>query len=231
MNKRTQKELLDIVQKNYERIASGFSETRQKRLWPELLGLFKKVKNEDSLLDVGCGNGRLLEAFLDKNIEYLGVDPSQELIAEAQKRHPDCKFVLGDILNLGKIKEHSFDYVASIAVLHHLPSKELRINALKQLRNKIKPEGEIILTVWNFWSQKKYRKLIFKFFLLKLLKKNKMDFGDILFDWKKDKDKFLSKRYYHAFTSGELRSIINKAGLYIKKLYKDKYNYYLVLKK
>ncbi len=231
MKTKIQKELLEIVQKNYEKIASGFSETREKPLWPELLDLFKEVKDGDSVLDVGCGNGRLVKAFEGKNIEYLGIDPSQGLIAEAKKKYSNYNFVLGDIINLGKIKEHNFDYVASIAVLHHLPGADLRVDALRQLKNKIKEDGVIILTVWNLWSQKKYRKLILKHFVLKLLKKNKMDFGDIVFDWKKDKDKFLSKRYYHAFTMDELRSIVKKAGLHIKKLYKDKYNYYLVLRK
>ena len=78
-------------------------------------------------------------------------------------------------------------------------------------------------------DSKKYYKLIWRFSILKLLNKNKMDFGDILFDWKNNQGNALSQRYYHAFTAKKLKKIAQKAELKIKKIYKDKYNYYLVL--
>lgn len=231
MNKDTQKELLNIVKKNYQDIASGFSETRGKPLWPEISRLMEEVEPGSSVLDVGCGNGRILRALKGKNIKYLGVDPSDELLELAKKEHPEYNFKKGDILELGHIPEYDFDHVLAIAVIHHLPGEDLRVKALKQLRNKIKKDGVMIISVWNLWSRKKYRNMIFKYFLLKLLGKNDMDFGDILFDWRKDKERFLSKRYYHAFTKRELKRIIKKAGLYISEYKKDEYNYYLVLKR
>ncbi|MBD3248000.1 methyltransferase domain-containing protein [Candidatus Falkowbacteria bacterium] len=231
MDKNTQKKLLGLVDKNYEKIAEGFAETRGKPLWREITHLMDEIEEGSSLLDVGCGSGRLLRAFKNKEIKYLGVDSSQELIGIAKKEYPDQRFLPGNILHLGELSEYDFDYVVSIAVIHHLPGEDLRVQALKQLKNKIKPDGRIIITAWNLWSQKKYRKLIWKFFLLKLFGRNKMDFGDILFDWRKDKDIFLSQRYYHAFTKAELKKIVKKAGLKIDEYKKDKYNYYLVLKK
>jgi len=231
MDKKTEKELLNIVCKNYEKIAEGFSKTREKKLWPELIKLLKEVKSGDKILDVGCGNGRLIKAFEDKKVDYLGVELSPKLIEFARKNNPKHKFVVGDMLNLRSFSEYDFDYVTSIAVLHHVPGKRLQIDALRQIRNKIKNDGKIILTVWNLWENKKYKKMIFKFFLLKLFKKHKMDFGDIVFDWRKNKDEFLSPRYYHAFRKSELKNIVKKSGLKIEKMYKDKYNYYLVLRK
>lgn len=235
MNKQTQKNLLNLVKANYEQIADQFNETRKKYLWPELLELTKEIKTKDKILDVGCGNGRLLEAFKGNKPNYLGIDASEPLIEYAQKTYPENKFIVSDILDLGKIPEINFDYVFSIAVLHHLPGNDLQIAALKQLKNKVSENGKIIIIVWNLWSQKKFRKLIYKFFLLKLFKKNlpfgKMDFGDVLFDWKNSAGVAQSRRYYHAFTKCELRKIIKKAGLKIEKICKDKYNYYAILKK
>ena len=225
MDRKTQNELLEIVRRNYSQIADDFSETRRKYLWPEIVRQAAAVKDGDRVLDVGCGNGRLLEALRDKNVDYLGVDASKELLEIAGKHYTGHKFAAGDILRLGEIPDVGFDYVFCLAVLHHLPGSDLRVAALKQLKNKIKPDGKIILTVWNLWSRKKYRRLIWKFTLLKILKKNKMDFGDIVFDWKNEADK---TRYYHAFRLGELRRIIKRAGLKIEKLYKDEYNYYAV---
>ncbi len=229
MNKDTQKELLNIVKRNYDEIAEEFSETRKKYLWPELIKLSEGIKDGGSILDVGCGNGRLLRAFKYKDINYIGVDNSEKLIKIAQNdfKETGYNFLVGDILELGKISQTNFDCVYSIAVLQHIPGHDLQIAALKQLKNKVSEEGKIVLTVWNLWSQKKFRKLIFKFFLLKLIKKNKMDFGDIVFEGFNQK----SKRYYHGFRKRELKKIIKKAGLKIKKIYKDKYNYYAILKR
>ncbi|NCO79747.1 methyltransferase domain-containing protein, partial [Candidatus Falkowbacteria bacterium] len=232
MDIETQKKLLELVKKNYEEIADKFNETRKKHLeplWSELVNLARQIKDGSKVLDVGCGNGRLLEAFKNKEIKYLGVDSNEKLIELARSRFPKFQFTVGDILELGKIPEINFNFVFCVAVLHHLPGTDLRVAALKQLKNKIISDGKIIITVWNLWSQIKFRKLIFKFLLLKLIKKNKMDLGDLLFDWKNSAGQAVSQRYYHAFTKRELKKISKQAGLKIERLYQDKYNYYAVL--
>ncbi|MCD4694239.1 class I SAM-dependent methyltransferase [bacterium] len=231
MDRETQKKLLETVRINYEEIAFSFNQTRKKGIWPELTKLAEEVKDGDRILDIGCGNGRLLEAFRDKKIDYIGVDFSKNLIKKAKDNYPENNFFVGNMLDLGKISELNFNYVFSVATLHHLPSKNLRIQALKQMRNKIKKDGKIVITNWNLWEKEWSRKLIFKFFLLKIFGKHKMDFGDILFDWKAEKDKGYSQRYYHAFRKRELKKIARKAGLKMEKIYKDKHNYYLILKK
>ena len=58
-----------------------------------------------------------------------------------------------------------------------------------------------------------------------------MDVGDITFDWKNNKGEIVAGRYYHMFTLRELKKISHKAGLKIEKLYKDEFNYFLILKK
>jgi hypothetical protein len=59
--------------------------------------------------------------------------------------------------------------------------------------------------------------------------RNQMDFGDVLFDWKRGG--MTSKRYYHAFRRCELKKLVKKAGLKIEKIFRDRFNYYLVLTK
>ncbi|MFH1192254.1 MAG: class I SAM-dependent methyltransferase [bacterium] len=41
----------------------------------------KYVKNGMKILDIGCGNGRLLQALENRGIEYVGVDNSRNLIS------------------------------------------------------------------------------------------------------------------------------------------------------
>lgn len=244
-----------MVEINYSEIGDHFNETRKKYLWPELLSLAEKVKDGDSVLDAGCGNGRLIKAFGKKKIKYLGIDASQTLISKAEEEFgkENLEFKQANILEMNKFKEINFDFVFCIAVLHHLPGEDLRIQALKQLKNKIKSDGEIIITVWNLWNNPKYRKKIvrteflkffcrFKNILTKVFKRKKDsihpkfletsgDFGDIFFDWKNQQGQAVSKRYYHAFTKKELKRIIKKAGLKTQCIKKDKYNYSLIASK
>lgn len=233
MDKQTQQYLLSLVGRNYEEIAADFDNTRKKFLWPELIKLTESVKNGEKILDVGCGNGRLAGAFKNKKINYFGIDISQGLIDAAKRNfqslNKNYQFLKMDALELDKLLENNFDYIFCVAVLHHLPGEDLRIQALKQMKNKINNQGKIIITVWNFWSKEKYRRIILKHALLKILGLIKFDFKDILFDWKNNKGEKISQRYYHAFTQKELKKIVTLASLKIEKFYKDKHNYYLVL--
>lgn len=232
MNKQTQDNLLEVVRNNYEEIASDFDETRKKYLWPELVRLAEVVKDGQTVLDVGCGNGRLRQVFKNKNIKYIGVDNSQGLIKLAEdnqeSRIENQELLFGNILELDKLEKNNFDYIFCIAVLNHLPGKDLQIKALEQMKNKLAPGGKIIMSNWNLWSKQKFVKLIFKLLFLKIIGKNKMDFGDVVFDWKKGQE---SQRYYHAFTKCGLRHVVCRAGLKIEKIYKDKFNFYTILVK
>lgn len=231
MNQKIERDLLKIVANNYRVAAEDFNITRRKALWPAITTITTPVKDGESVLDVGCGNGRLLEAFKDREIKYLGLDQSEALVKLAQNNYPGHHFRKGDILDLGNIKEHNFDYVFCLAVLHHLPSNRLRLQAMKQLKNKVKSGGKIIISVWNLWGHKKYRRLIWRFWFLKIFRKNKMGFGDILFDWKDSSSRTLSQRYYHAFNNRELKRLAGAAGLKIDALERDSHNYWLLVSK
>ncbi len=223
--------MLALVRKNYEEIAEEFGATREGLHWPELEKLTSLVKNGDSVLDAGCGSGRLLKYLKNKKIEYLGVDNSQGLLEIAQKEFPEFKFKIADVLELDRLPEKNFDHIFSIAVLHHLPGRDAQTEALRQMKEKLKPEGEIVVSVWNLWRTK-YLTLILRSAILKMFGRNEADFGDIIFNWNKGGK--VSPRYYHAFTKRELKKIAGKAGLIIVNIYSTKdngSNFYLILKK
>lgn len=231
MNQKTRDKILNIVKVNYADIASEFNTTRKKYIWPSLNDLAANLKVGSRVLDVGCGNGRLLEVLEGKQVDYLGVDSSRNLIQLAQQNYPNHKFAVNDVLHLSAIADNNFAYVFSVAVLHHLPGQKLQIEALRQMAEKLAPDGRMIVSVWNLWSQTKYLKLIFSSYLKYLFSKNKLDFGDILFFWKNSHGTRLSLRYYHAFSIRQLKKISRQANLKIVKIVQDKFNYYLVLEK
>jgi len=110
--------------------------------------LIDYAKSGLKILDLGCGNGRLLNALKDKEVEYVGVDNSEKLLSEAQKNYPEYKdkFWKADALNL-PFAENEFDMIYSIAVLQHIPSKEYRMKFLKECLRTLKKDGKLVLTV------------------------------------------------------------------------------------
>jgi len=66
--------------------------------------LAQLLKPNDSILDAGCGYGRLLRLMPTTwRGEYLGVDLSPDFIELARKEHPDCDFVVGRLDDLSRI--------------------------------------------------------------------------------------------------------------------------------
>ena len=66
---------------------------------------------QSNILELGCGNGHLLDSL---NPKYgLGVDFSKRLINEARKKYLSLNFLEADIENLPKYieKKHSFDFI------------------------------------------------------------------------------------------------------------------------
>jgi SAM-dependent methyltransferase len=231
MKKETAEHLLKIVHDNYNEIAADFNTTRKKEIWPEMILFTKDIKDGARVLDLGCGNGRLLEALKDKKIEYLGIDNSESLIKFASENYPGYQFIVSNILNPNTIQDKEFDYIFCLATLQHLPSRELRVQALRLMKNSLSEGGQIIISNWNMWAIKKYRFLIFKSFLNRIIAKNNLEFGDIIFPWKNSKGQETSERYYHAFRRNELFGLAKAAGFNNITIEKDKYNYWLLLKK
>lgn len=216
MEKEYAKYLLGKTKDDYSLIADDFSRTRS-FVWEELKPLAQYIIPGEKILDLGCGNGRLLQIFKGMNIEYFGVDNSEKLIEIAKEKYPENKFQVADALNL-PFPENFFDKIYSIAVLHHIPSEEFKLQFLKEAKRVLKPGGFLILTVWNLWQRKTAWKLLIKATILKLLGRSKLDLKDIFYPWKNSNKKIISQRYFHLFTKRELKKIFKEIGFKIKEI-------------
>jgi len=221
MKNKTVEKLLKKVKRDYEETAEEFSESRS-YLWEELKQFSGFVKDGDTVLDLGCGNGRLYEVFKDMSIQYTGVDNSAGLIEEAKKKWPENEFVVADALDL-PFENGKFDVVFMIAILHHLPSKELRLKVLENIKRVLKDDGVLIMTNWNLW-QKKYLSYVLKYTIFRMFMPGKKideirvgdtEFGDTFIPWKKSG----ILRYYHAFRKSELKTLVKKSGLKLEDNY------------
>ncbi|MFA6549999.1 MAG: class I SAM-dependent methyltransferase [Candidatus Gracilibacteria bacterium] len=199
MKDKTARELLEKVKLDYALISEDFAKTRED-VWPEFERFKRYIKKTDAIADVGCGSGRLLK-ILGENVNYTGIDNNESLLAEAKKRFGDNKFILGDMLEI-PLNSSSQNIVFSIAAMHHIPSKGLRKKAFREIHRILKPGGILIIMVWDLFQRKHILKI------LKSLFDTKYDYKDIFIKWGNTG----VKRYYHAFTPGEIKCLLNETG-------------------
>ena len=204
------KQILETKQV-YNTIAEHFSATRQ-FLWDDMRPLARLVQTGDTVLDVGCGNGRLYQLFEKKpgGFTYVGLDQSEALIEIARRRFPLARFVVHEMTKL-PFKKAQFDVVFCIAAFHHLPSRGTRLKALREMKKVTKIGGRIVLTNWNLCYAQKYE----KYKSTKKITEGK----DFFIPWKDKNGNFVAERYYHGFSVKELTDLAIAAELKIEKQY------------
>jgi len=213
MKEKYAKYLLEENRNDYNKIADIFD---RKRDWipPDFTILEKYINKGERILDLGCGNGRFIEV-VGKKVDYYGVDVSERLIEIAKKRYPDGKFFISQPLNL-PFENNFFDKVFCLAVLHHIPSSKFRKVFLREIKRVLKPGGQVILAVWDLRENPKARRLLFKYTLLKMIGKAKIDLKDIFYPWKNSKGEIVVNRYIHIFSERELERLVRKIGFIVK---------------
>ena len=224
MDKKTASEIIAKTKDDYNRMAVEFARTRgglarrgptkpwrsrgESSLPQDLLDLKRYIVKGDKNLDLGCGNGRFSELFEDE--DYVGVDVSEELMRLAKEKYPNREFVSINATNL-PFPDNSFDKVFCLAVIHHIPSKQMRQAFLAEAKRVLKPGGLLILTAWYLLDKPKTWRELAKMALLKIAGRNKMDLGDILVPFKDSKGKVLAERYVHVFSVREMNQLVQSS--------------------
>lgn len=100
-------------------------------------------KNPTDILDLGCGNGNVLNLLREKSDANLyGIDLSEEMIRHAQKRLGSrVELQVGDAEKL-PYGEYQFDVIICNASFHHYIHPDVVIAEMKRV---LKPQGTLIL--------------------------------------------------------------------------------------
>ena len=143
------KDVQNNNQKAFE-MAVGGDFDRMGKIEYELLKKFG-LKAQDSIVDVGCGSGRLAKPLSEEHKgQYLGTDIVVDLIEHAnklvKKDHWNFEIVQG--LTIPKASETT-DYVCFYSVFTHL-LHEQSYNYLREAYRVLKKGGKVIFSFLEF---------------------------------------------------------------------------------
>ena len=97
-----------------------------------------------TVLDVGCGSGFFTGYYLERGARVTGLDIAPTSIERLRQRHPDARFVLGDVTETPL--EESFDVVNAFDVLYHITDDAKWETAVRHLSRAVRPGGLLLLT-------------------------------------------------------------------------------------
>ena len=100
-------------------------------------------KNCENALEIGCGTGAFARELAKRCGQVVALDLSAEMIRVARSRSmqfDNLEFQLADAMTWSFPQSH-FDFICSIATLHHLEQRELFV----KMREALKPSGVLVV--------------------------------------------------------------------------------------
>lgn len=231
MDSSTAAHLIGLNKDFYTCFGDSFSATRH-RIQPGVRHVLGMLKGDESILDLGCGNGELARELAKRGHRgpYLGVDFSLALLRDAESqpegvavapwRHFSARFMEVDLteLTVSSIQPsdtHHWSLITAFAVLHHIPTTELRLKILRVARQLINEEGCFILSNWQFLNSEKLKARIQPWEAAAVSPSN-VDAGDFLLDWR---DGGVGLRYVHHFSELELNELAEASRFRVSETY------------
>jgi len=123
----------------------------------EIQYVLDKIKPSDTVLELGCGYGRVLESLCKKAKEVVGIDISKsslELAKDLLKKHANCQLFQMDAINL-EFPDHFFDVVVCIQngiSAFHVDKKVL----IREAVRVTKKGGLVLFSTYSdkFWEER-----------------------------------------------------------------------------
>ena len=209
MNKNNSQKIIEKTRDDYDSIAEEWDLSRN-RASQLKINLIENIEPKSGVLDIGCGNALMFPFVLEKNAFYCGLDISKKLVEISKEKYKKeieerrAKFIVGGATEL-PFENEEFDFLISFAVLHHIPSKELRKNFFKEIMRISKPKAKVKITVWNLYNEWANS----RFDISNQLAGKQS--GDVIIPWKATRGKVIN-RFVHQFSKEELLFLAEDTG-------------------
>lgn len=105
---------------------------------------------EDTVLDIGCGVGRLTRALAARAGHVYGLDVSREMLTFAEQYNHELanvEWVHGDGVGLAGVADASVNGCFSHVVFQHIPDSEITLGYLPEMGRVLRPGGWALFQV------------------------------------------------------------------------------------
>jgi tRNA (uracil-5-)-methyltransferase TRM9 len=210
------------VRSTYDKIAQSYAAARTQP-WPEVLDFINELPAGDLVLDVGCGHGRHSRPLALTGHRVVGIDLSRRLLSIGKKSTSSSRglqtieWLVGGATTL-PFPDGVFDAALSIAVLHHLPTRGDRVQALEEMRRVIRAGGTAFVSVWSIDHPR----------VAELLG-GRPKKPDVDIPWRLP-DGSQVPRPYHLFREGELGESVIESGLQGERFFGSGGNWFALAK-
>lgn len=102
-----------------------------------------------TVLDLGCGAGRLTTYLRPLVKKYVGLDVSAHMVHHCRKTFQGLEFIHGDMRSLRPFHHGSFDAIFAVANLFDAVSHEERLQVLAEVRRVLVPGGLLVFSTHN----------------------------------------------------------------------------------
>jgi 2-polyprenyl-3-methyl-5-hydroxy-6-metoxy-1,4-benzoquinol methylase len=105
------------------------------------------IPRGSSVLDAGCGNGRVGSALAERGHTVLGVDADAELVDAARSAYPEQTWLVGDLTELDVVLGDRPLFGAAVLAGNVMPylAPDTEIAVLRQVAAHVEPDGPIVM--------------------------------------------------------------------------------------
>ncbi len=92
-------------------------------------------------LDIGCGTGNYTAKFAQEGYQFIGIDPSLEMLEKAKSKNTSVRWRIGKAEKID-LPSHSVDGIIASLTLHHWESLD---KGFEELNRVLKPGGSMVI--------------------------------------------------------------------------------------
>ena len=133
---------------NYNQFAWYYDSLMEPKFYEDYFLFIKENVKYHSILDLGCGTGRVDQWLVNDNCSIYGIDLSSQMVEIANEtiKHPNAKFEVCDMTKFNTDKK--FDLVLCICdSLNYILGFENQINVLKNAYQYLEDNGTLIFDI------------------------------------------------------------------------------------
>jgi SAM-dependent methyltransferase len=176
---------------------------------------YKNNPKVNNILSIACGTGRRekeIEKLTGRTLNFTGVEISPEMLKLASAR--GLKVKKGAWLQIPSL-DRTFDSAILLSAFGHVPTSEDREKFLTKIAEHLSPGASLFLDVLNIDDQFEWGPKIDTLFSKENLGSYSFDRGDVFY--RKIGEPEVC--FYHYFSTGEIKSLLQKSEFTSKNLW------------